>query len=86
MHIDHYDLTFAELFNLWVNTRDIDYLYSQINDTSKDCETNVYFINQEIIDDFVQHHNSHTHLRAVSKIANLSILRRNILLTYFIHK
>ena len=76
IHIDHYDLTFEELFNRWVSDKDIDYLYSLTLDSKKDNSLDTYFTDQEIINDFISYHNKNTHLRAVSANANLSVLRK----------
>lgn len=72
-HIDHYDLTFNDLFNLWIKDKDIDSLKRNICET-KDRDLETYFTDSEIIIDFRGFHNRNTHLRAVSKSANLSIL------------
>jgi hypothetical protein len=74
-HIDHYDLTFDEVVTLWLSDKDIKQLHSTLNEGSVDGETEIYFNDSEIIKDFVSFHNNNTHLRAVSKIANLSILK-----------
>jgi len=76
VHIDHYDLTFQELFNLWLKGKDINWLHSKLNITTADAEHQVFFTDMAIIVNFINFHNQHTHLRAVSKIANLSILRK----------
>lgn len=73
-HIDHYDLTFDAMFNLWVVKYDIDFLYLKINE-SEDNSVTTYFTDSEIIADFVKFHNGNSKLRAVSKTANLSILK-----------
>lgn len=78
IHIDHYDLTFDELFNEWIKDKDINELYKKTLDSSKDNSTITYFYDKEIIKDFVEFHNKHTHLRAVSKKANLGVLRKKI--------
>lgn len=69
-HIDHYELSFNDLFNKWIKNIDFDVAYSFVCET-KDNECKTYFINQHIIDDFVWFHNTNTHLRAVTKDANL---------------
>ena len=76
IHIDHYDLTFDELFNDWIKDKDINELYKKTLDSSKDNSTITYFNDKEIIKDFVEFHNKHTHLRAVSKKANLGELKK----------
>lgn len=75
IHIDHYNLTFNELFNIWIKGADIDKLHSELNIGTTDCEHQIYFVKQDIIDHFRAFHNANTHLRAVSVKANLSILK-----------
>lgn len=75
-HIDHYDLTFNELFNKWARgERDIDGLHDLVCE-AKDNEFRAYFTSERLIEDFVNFHNMNTHLRAVTKEASLSILKR----------
>ena len=76
VQIDHYDLTFKEVFDLWVKEKDLDELASDIEISNVDGSTVTSFTDENIIKDFVDFHNKHTHLRAVSKRANLSILKR----------
>ena len=76
VHIDHYDMTFRQLFDEWVKGKDIEELYRMTLRSNKDNDTNTYFDNEEICNDFIEFHNKHTHLRAVSKRANLSELRK----------
>lgn len=76
VHIDHYDMTFMELFNEWVEDKDIEALYRMTLKSNKDNDTETYFDNDEICADFLEFHNRHTHLRAVSRRANLSIIRK----------
>lgn len=76
VHIDHYDLTFDEVFREWIKDKDIDYLKSQINETN-DNEVDTMFLDADLCNDFVAFHNNNTHLRAVSKSANLSSLRKS---------
>ena len=73
-HIDHYNLTFNELVTIFIMRKGTDYLYSEIV-ASKDNHFDLYFDNEELIREFVFHHDMHTHLRAVSITANLSLLR-----------
>lgn len=73
-HIDHYDLAFDKMFNLWVLNYDIEFLYSKINET-KDNSVITYFIDNQIINEFREFHHKNSKLRPVSKIANLSILK-----------
>ena len=73
-HIDHYDLTFDEMFNLWIIEQNFDYLLSKVNKTNDNSLT-TRFTDDVIIDGFILFHNSKCKLRAVSKNANLSILK-----------
>ncbi len=74
IHIDHYDLTFNEMFNLWVKKHDIELLFSKINKTI-DNSVDTFFTDESIIEDFINFHNENSKLRAVHKTANLSTLR-----------
>lgn len=76
IHIDHYDMCFQDLFNLWMKGKDINKLYMCTRSSSTDGDTKTWFDDKDINDDFIKFHNLHTHLRVVSKIANLSILRK----------
>ena len=73
-HIDHYDLLFRDLVNLWIKDYDVKYLLGCINKTS-DNNIDTYFTDLNIVSSFRLFHNNNTNLRAVSKKANLSILR-----------
>lgn len=73
-HIDHYDLMFYELFKLWIDKYNIDEIYNVVN-KSTDGDVNTRFTDYAIEQDFIKFHNANTHLRAVSKKANLSILK-----------
>lgn len=75
-HIDHYNLNFNELFKAWIKDKNVDYLFSQLNDTSVDMEMHVYFTNAKTRQDFIAFHNKNTHLRAISKTANLKRKRK----------
>lgn len=74
-HIDHYNLTFDELFYKWIAGKDVDLLFSDLNNGSIDNETEIYFVSESNRSDFINFHNSNTNLRAVSRIANLSLLK-----------
>ncbi len=74
-HIDHYDLTFAEIYEKWVSCQNITYLAKSINKTI-DNNTETYFIDPKISNDFRIFHNMNTHLRAVTKEANISLIKR----------
>ena len=73
-HIDHYDLTFNELFREWIKGKKLSELKEAIN-KREDHNITTYFIDKNIESEFVVFHNRNTNLRAISKIANLSILK-----------
>ena len=73
-HIDHYDMQFNDLFKEWIKDKDVNLLAGKINPTL-DNEVETRFTDQDIINDFIDFHNQNTNLRAVSKYANLSILK-----------
>jgi len=73
-HIDHHDLTFDLMFNFWLVKYDFDFIFSKINKT-KDNSVVTCFTDNSIIEDFIKFHNEKSKLRAVSKKANLSILK-----------
>ena len=73
-HIDHYDMTFNELFREWIKDKDLSFLKQSIN-KREDNNITTYFTDKNIEEKFVLFHNHNTHLRAVSKAANLSILK-----------
>jgi hypothetical protein len=77
VHIDHYDLTFDEMFKLWIGQEEIceEYLSEQIEPTL-DNTFETRFKDTDLDIDFVRFHNANCKLRAVSSFANLSILRK----------
>jgi len=75
-HIDHYDLTFNDMFNLWINNKDIAVLETKLNDGTIDNVVNDFFLDDVLVSEFISFHNNNTKLRAVKKIANLSLLRK----------
>ena len=77
IHIDHYDMEFNDVFELWIKDKDLDWLYEDVMKSNVDGSTITSFKDESIIKDFIEFHNTHTHLRAVSKRANLSVLKRN---------
>lgn len=72
MHVDHYDMDFIDMFNIWIQSYDIDYLYSMINKSKDNVCFETFFIDEKIKSDFVSFHNDFTKLRCVSKKFNLS--------------
>lgn len=75
-HIDHYNHPFDVVVNAWIKKYPIEYLHANLNDGNKDNETEIYFTSDAIRSSFREFHNANTHLRAISKKANLSLLRR----------
>ncbi len=73
-HIDHYDLTFDEMFKQWLKGKNVEELFSKINE-SKDNSFETFYTDSSIIEDFKNFHNANSKLRAVSKFANLSTLK-----------
>lgn len=74
VHIDHYDMEFDELFKEWLKDKDIEELYSHTVNGDGDMKT--VFDSEDIINDFIRFHDAHTHLRVVSRTANLSVFRK----------
>lgn len=79
IHIDHYNHTFEIVFEMWIADKNIDELHNKINKqtTGVDNGTRTYFVDDNIINDFIDFHNRNTHLRAISKKANLSMGRNS---------
>lgn len=79
--IDHYDITFVECVELYVEQNNYNFqdLYVQKTNGQKDGRNeyyNVVFVDKKLIDDFIFFHNAHTHLRVVTKWENQSLLRK----------
>ena len=62
------------MFNKWVVPHNIDNLFSKVNLTEDNSFT-THFTDKDLITDFVSFHNKNSKLRAVSKRANLSIVK-----------
>ena len=77
IQIDHYDMEFNDVFELWIKDKDLDWLYEDVMKSNVDGSTITSFKDESIIKDFIEFHNTHTHLRTVSKRANLSVLRKS---------
>jgi hypothetical protein len=75
VHIDHYDLDFNEVVEEWLKDKDKQAIFDNINKT-EDNNTLTFFTSPEIVQDFIQFHNAHTHLRALSCQANLTRKRK----------
>jgi hypothetical protein len=66
-HIDHYDLTFNQMFNLWINDKNIKDI------KIKKVGQSFVFENSEVENDFVDFHNKNCKLRAILDKVNLTI-------------
>ena len=75
-HIDHYDLTFEDLVEKWIEIKGMEYLYQRIN-MNDHMSTITKFVDENLVGEFVQYHDQHTHLRVVTKEENLSLLKKN---------
>jgi hypothetical protein len=71
INIDHYDLKFSEMFDLWIKRYNPKELVKNI---MVQDQTSI-FINNEILNDFISFHNLNCKLRAVTKHVNQNILR-----------
>ena len=73
--VDHYDVTFKELVNKWIEIIGLEYLYQRIsmNDYSS---TVTKFVDDKLVKEFVLFHDKNTHLRVVTKKENLSLLKK----------
>lgn len=76
-HVDHYDMTFSEMFNLWMSTKDIDTVYSYIMMSQDNCMEVSFKSFSPIIPEFINFHNKHCKLRCISEKANMSLLRQS---------
>ena len=81
-HIDHYNLTFNDIYEKWIKNYDEKFLILLLNATDDNSEE-TKFTDNKIIEDFIQFHNNNTHLRVVSKKANLSTLKKANLIDEF---
>ena len=74
-HVDHYDLPFDEVFKKWMENKDaITIFYTAIDWSFKSAGER--FADDRMRENFVKFHNANTHLRIVSKHANLVTLRK----------
>ena len=76
IHIDHYDPTFKELVDEWMEDRDVDTVYKHTLKSNTDGSLYTYFDDPALTMDFICFHTAKAHLRAVSKRANLSVLKK----------
>lgn len=64
--VDHYDMDFVELVNNWVSLNGgEEKVHSKINETEYGSEI-TEFTDRELVESFIQYHNSHTHLRLIT--------------------
>ena len=64
--VDHYDMDFVELVNNWVSLNGgEEKVHSKINETEDGSEI-TEFTDRELVESFIQYHNSHTHLRLIT--------------------
>ena len=78
VHIDHYDLDFKDVVDLWIQKNGgVDNLYKYVCET-KDNETTTYFTDEGIKENFIKFHNEHTHLRAIHRKENLSTRKKKV--------
>ncbi|WP_158673989.1 DCL family protein [Pedobacter sp. KBW01] len=75
-HIDHYNLPFNEVCDAWLKSQNIDIVHSCLNDNSVDHVQEISFASKTLKESFITFHNANTRLRAVSKTANLSTLKK----------
>ena len=74
-HIDYYELTFEDLVEKWIEIKGMEYLYQKIN-MNDHMSTITKFVDENLVEEFVQYHDQHTHLRVVTKEENLSLLKK----------
>lgn len=75
-HIEHYDLEFKDIFNKWISQfLDINIFKKYLNNPKEDNIIEDIFIDEDIRNSFIVFHNANTKLRAVTREANLSILK-----------
>lgn len=72
-HIDHYDLTFFKLSEIWINKIGLENI--KLSD-SVDNSFNVYLLDKELERDFIKFHNNNTNLRAVTNTVNLRLTKK----------
>lgn len=76
LDVDHYDLEFKELVDLWIKQKGgVEALFQFVEET-KDNNCTTRFTNDDLIADFVDFHNNHTHLRIVTRKENRSLRRK----------
>ena len=74
-HIDHYNLTFKELVERFIEMEGRDYLFENINFAERNTPF-TRFTDESISKRFSCFHNGNTHLRLVTKEENSSLLKK----------
>jgi len=77
VHIDHYNDTFDGVFNRWIKELNIKELVSKLNKT-QDNNFETHFTDIDVVNNFIIFHDANTHLRAVTKQINLSLLKKGL--------
>lgn len=80
-HIDHYDMDFVDVVNEWLKIHNevLKDSTAFIGNSSDFINTNgVVFKDQALVEDFVEFHNTHTHLRILPPEENMSRSRGKI--------
>ena len=77
-HIDHYDMTFSELFRKWMEGKNEYDMEKYLNDPYKDNCWDDLFIDDCLRNNFILFHNANTHLRAVTAATNMRIAKKTI--------
>jgi hypothetical protein len=71
INIDHYDLKFSEMFDLWIKK----YISKELVKNIQVQDQTSRFTNDIILNDFISFHNLNCKLRAVTKHVNQIVLR-----------
>jgi hypothetical protein len=71
INIDHYDLKFSEMFDLWIKK----YIPKELVKNIQVQDQTSSFTNDIILNDFISFHNINCKLRAVTKHVNQIVLR-----------
>lgn len=75
VHVDHYDLTFDEVFKAWMENKDAITMFYTVIDWSFE-HAGERFCEERVRENFIKFHDAHTHLRVVSRHANLVTLKK----------
>ena len=76
--VDHYDMDFVELVNNWVSLNGgEEKVHSKINETEDGSEI-TEFTDRDLVESFIQYHNSHTHLRLLTIEGNRKRMKKKL--------